>query len=82
VLNIQFGGRPSILQKDYIAKNISVSGVNISRRVIELAEKKGSHLVVFRELRGNFCAQYSICLEAARQSYREIALQKIFQTLA
>jgi hypothetical protein len=47
VLNIQFRGRPSKLQKDCIAKNISVS-----LRVIYLPEKKGSYLAVFEIVEG------------------------------
>jgi hypothetical protein len=73
VLNIQFGRRQSILQRDYIAKNISVLGLNILLWVIELPEKKGSSSAVFGRVDGKFlCLIFN--LKAGSQSYREIAL--------
>jgi hypothetical protein len=44
---IQSRGRPSILQEDCIQKNVSVWGINISLRVIDLRKKKGSYSAVF-----------------------------------
>jgi hypothetical protein len=73
VLNIQFGRRQSILQRDYIAKNISVWGLNILLWVIELPEKKGSFSAIFEGVDGKFlCRIFN--LKAGSQSYREIAL--------
>jgi hypothetical protein len=77
VLNIQFGRRPSILQRDYIANNISVYGINILLWVIELPEKNGSSLSVFERVEGKLlCLIFN--LDAGSQSYREITLQKVF----
>jgi hypothetical protein len=53
-------------------------GINISLWVIELAEKKGSYMAVFERVEGKLLC-FIFNLEAGRQSYREIALQKIFQ---
>jgi hypothetical protein len=55
VLNIQFGRWQSILQRDYIAKNISVYGINILLRVIELPEKKGYSSAVFERVEVKTC---------------------------
>jgi hypothetical protein len=96
VLNIQYGGRPSILHRDYITKKISVSGINISLWVIELPEKKGSYSAVFERVEGKMlCLIFNlkagtiisrstldVTFDMGRQSYREIALQKIFQSWA
>jgi hypothetical protein len=73
VLNIQFGHRPSILQRDCIAKNISDWGVNILLWVIELPEKKGSYSAIFERVDGKFLCRI-FDLKAGSQSYREIAL--------
>jgi hypothetical protein len=40
VLKVRVGGRPSIVQGDSIKTNISVLGINILLRVIELQKKK------------------------------------------
>jgi hypothetical protein len=77
MLNIQFGGRPSILQRDYIEKNILVPGINISFWVIELPGKKGSNSAVFERVEGKLlCIIFD--LEAVPQSCREITLKRIF----
>jgi hypothetical protein len=60
VLNIQFGGRPSILQGVCIMKNILVTGISLSLRVIELHKKNGSDSAIFETVAENFCAKYSI----------------------
>jgi hypothetical protein len=77
VLNIPFRDRPSILQREHIVNNISILGINISLLVIELPEKKGSYLAIFERVEGKLlCLIFN--LEAGRQSYRVITLQKIF----
>jgi hypothetical protein len=48
VLKIQSGGWPLILEQDYVTKNISVWGKNISLRVIEDAKKTGCYLSVVK----------------------------------
>jgi hypothetical protein len=77
MLNFQFGGRPSILQRDNIKKNISVSSINISLWVIELPGKKGFHSAVFERVEGTL-----LCLifnwETVPQSKRQIILRRIF----
>jgi hypothetical protein len=42
-----------------MAKHISVWGINISLRVIELQNKKGCHSAVYSRLSENFCAKNS-----------------------
>jgi hypothetical protein len=48
VLKIQSGGWPLILEQDYVTKNISVWGMNISLRVIEDKEKDGLLFIRFQ----------------------------------
>jgi hypothetical protein len=69
----------SILPGDCITKNISIGGINISLRVIELRKKNGFYLAIYKRVeRKLLCLQ--IYLETGRQSNREIALQNIFQS--
>jgi hypothetical protein len=76
---IQSWGRPSIIQEDCIQKNISVWGIKISLRVIDLGKKKGSNSVVFKAVMGKIlCLIFN--LGAGRQSYRKIASRKIYQS--
>jgi hypothetical protein len=57
VLKIQSGGWPLILEQDYVTKNISVWGINISLRVIEDAKKDGLLFIRFqRNQEELFCA--------------------------
>jgi hypothetical protein len=80
MLKIQSWSRPSILQEDCIQKNISVWGINISLRVIDLCKKKkGSYLAVFKAVEGKIlCLKFNI--GAGHQSYRKIASRKIYQS--
>jgi hypothetical protein len=81
VPNIRFGDRPSIPERNCIAKKNSGWGVSISLRVIQLQEKNDFSSAVFERVEGNIlCLKFD--LEAGRQSYREIELQKIFQSRA
>jgi hypothetical protein len=50
-------------------------GINISLRVIELPEKKGSYSAIFELVEGKLLF-IIFNMEAGRQSYRKIALQK------
>jgi hypothetical protein len=61
MLKIQSWGPLSILQEDCIQKNISVSGINISLRVIDLRVKKGSYSAVFKAARGKIlCFKFNL----------------------
>jgi hypothetical protein len=75
MLKIQSWVRPSILQEDCIQKNISVLGINISLRVIDLRERRVPIRAVFKAVEGKI-----LCLKfnhgAGRQSYRKIASRK------
>jgi hypothetical protein len=69
VLKIQSGGWPSILKQDCLTKIISVWGINILLRVIEVLKKKGSYSDVFMGVEGKlFCLKFN--LEFGHQSYR------------
>jgi hypothetical protein len=62
--------------QSYLENNISLWGINLSLRVIQLREKKGSYSDIFEGNEGKLlCLIFN--LEAGSQSYREIALQKI-----
>jgi hypothetical protein len=50
-------------------------GINISLRVIELPEKKGSYSAIFELVEGKLLF-IIFNMEAGRQSYRKIAWQK------
>jgi hypothetical protein len=78
-LKIESSGRPSILQEDCIQKNISVWGINISLRLIDLREKKDSYLDIFKAVEEKIlCLKFN--LGAGCQSYRKIASRKIYQS--
>jgi hypothetical protein len=51
-LKIQSRGRQTFRQEDCIQKNISVWGINISLRVIELRKKNGSYKSVLESFKG------------------------------
>jgi hypothetical protein len=81
MLKIQSWGPPSILQEDCIQKNISVWGINISLRVIDLRKKKGSYSAsaVFKAVEEKILG-LKFNLRAGCQSYRKIASRKIYQS--
>jgi hypothetical protein len=79
MLKNQSWGRLSILQEDCIQKNISVLGINILLRVIELQTKKGSYSAVFKAVEVKIL-RLKFNLGARRQSYRKIAFRKIYQS--
>jgi hypothetical protein len=62
-------------------EKISVWGINISLRVIDWREMKGSYSAVFKAVEGKI-----LCLKfnhgAGLQSYRKIASRKIYQSWA
>jgi hypothetical protein len=67
---IQSGGRPTILQGDCIQRNISVCGINISLRVIELLKKKGLYKAVFEAVEGNILCLFLILRPAFNPTVR------------
>jgi hypothetical protein len=79
MLKIQSWGGLSILQEDCIQKNISVWGINILLRVIDLWKKKGSYSAVFKAVEGKILG-LKFNLGAGCQSYRKIASRKIYQS--
>jgi hypothetical protein len=65
VPNIRFRGGTSILQRDCVATNISVSSINILLRVIELHENKDSYSAIYERVEGILmCSIFN--LEAGR----------------
>jgi hypothetical protein len=79
VLKIQSGGWSTVLQRYFTQKNISVQGINISLRVIELQKKKGSYSSVLESFEGKaLCLKFN--LEDGQQFYREISPRKIYQS--
>jgi hypothetical protein len=65
VLKIQSCCRLSILQEDCIQKNISVWGINILLRVIDLRKTEKGRVPIrtfLKQMRGKYCAQNSILL--------------------
>jgi hypothetical protein len=60
MLKIQSWGRLSILQEDCIQKNISVWGINISLRLIDLGERRVPICPFLKQLREKYYASNSI----------------------
>jgi hypothetical protein len=71
-------GRPAVnLTGRLHPENMAVRGINISLRVIELRNKKGTYSAVFKAVQGKLlCFKFN--MDTCHHFYNEFTSQKIF----